>query len=144
MPAVDLKALRASSAQAGERNDCTVMALAVTTGLEYDRVHAALAAEGRKPRRGTSIFNMQRAAESLGFEMKQTSEFSARTVRTAARDRRLQSGRFILNTSGHVAGLVDGKVHDWTDGRLHRIRSVFTVTRVKPAPQIEEQLALAL
>ena len=52
--------------------------------------------------------------------------------------RELTSGTYLVNTDGHVLALVDGVVHDYTDGRRHRIESVWRVTegtgKLKCAP----------
>lgn len=142
MNRAELKAAIWEASQAHkEHRDCTVKALAVATGKPYAEVHAALAKAGRKPRRGTSLANMATAAKALGFtwERRDRSHFSARTVRTAERDGRLAAmGRLVLSMSGHVAGMIDGKVLDWTEGRLHRIRSAYIVRPLTPA-QIHDE-----
>ena len=122
------------SAQKNEARDCTVKALAAATGLSYSDCHAAMAKHGRKPKRGSHCYTMEKAAKSLGFQMirQDRSSYSAKTCRTAPRDRRLAAmGSVILATSGHVAALVDGEVIDWTTGRLHRIQTVY---QIKPIP----------
>lgn len=55
-------------------------------------------------------------------------DYQARTVKTLARE--LTTGTYIVGVRGHVLCLRDGVVHDWTDGRYHRIE---TVDRVEEA-----------
>jgi hypothetical protein len=114
----------------GETNDCTVKALAITTGRDYDDCHKALAKVGRKKGRGTTFHRVQLAAKALGFEMKlrDHGEFRAKTIISAERDRLLRSGNLILGTCNHAAAMVDGKVLDWTEGRRHRIQTVWNIT----------------
>ena len=57
-------AVWAASDSAGERNDCTVKAVSIVTGLDYNKVHAAFAAAGRKPRRGARR-HITEAAEAV-------------------------------------------------------------------------------
>ena len=122
----------------GERNDCTVMALTAATGCTYDDCHAALAKAGRKMRRGCNWPTIgKRAAKSLGFLMEELDyrDYSAKTMITAERDRKLRKGNFVLRVRGHVAAMVDGKIVDWTAGRRHRINNIYTFTAIDKAPQ---------
>ena len=122
-----------------ERNDCTVKALTITTGLPYKQVHAAMAKAGRKPRKGAHLATMKKAAESLGYHFESFRPFMAKTVTSAERDPHLLHGRFVLSTSSHVAAMVDGAVIDWTKGRRHRVNTVFAVTPIRgfQAPLME-------
>lgn len=124
----------------GETNDCTVRALTASTGLDYDTCHAQLKKQGRKNRKGCHWFiEGPKAAEALGFTMRKMdrSEYRAKTMITAERDRAFRSGSFCVLVRGHVAALVDGNVIDWSQGRRHRIAAVYEVTRNAnaPAPQ---------
>jgi len=126
-----------SSEARGETNDCTVRALTVVTGLPYDVCHAQLAKQGRKPRKGCHWYiEGPKAAEALGCKMRRMhrSEFTAKTMITAARDRKLATGRYAVLVRGHVAGMIDGDVVDWSDGRRHRIQAVYEVTGQAQAP----------
>lgn len=121
----------------GEHNDCTVMALTAATGCSYDDCHAALQQAGRKNRRGCQFPTIgKRAAKSLGFLMEEMDwrDYSAKTMITAERDRKLRTGKYVLRVRGHVAAMVDGKIVDWTAGRRHRIRNIYTFTAIEAAP----------
>jgi hypothetical protein len=123
---------KASVAQ-NEHRDCTVKALTAATGLTYDVCHAALAKTGRKNRQGCHWYSQgPKAAESLGFNMRRMdrSEYRAKTMITAGRDRALKSGRFVVQVSRHVAAVVDGKVIDWTEGRRHRVEDIYECTPI--------------
>jgi hypothetical protein len=121
-----------------EHNDCTVKALTAATGLSYDECHHALAKQGRKPRKGCHFHTVgKRAAADLGFLMETMDwrDYSAKTMISAERDRRLAKGRYVLQVRAHVAALVDGKVIDWSQGRRHRIKAVYSFTPIaKPEP----------
>jgi hypothetical protein len=53
-------------------------------------------------------------------------DYDSTTVKSLAKE--LTTGTYLVGTSGHVLCLRDGVVHDWTDGRCHRIRDVWEVT----------------
>lgn len=118
--------IKQDSMSFNERNDCTVRAIAVTTGLPYAEVHAALKKTGRRNRKGASVFTMRFACKELGFEMVPVTNFPARTIRTA--ERYLPRGRkFILSVRNHVSGWDGQKIVDWATGRLHRLQKVYEV-----------------
>lgn len=117
----------------GEHNDCTVKALTAATGLPYDQCHAALAKQGRKPRKGCHFSSMgKRAAAELGWLMETVDpyDYRAKTMITAERDRAFRSGRYVCQVRRHVAALVDGKVIDWSQGRRHRLQAVYAFTPI--------------
>lgn len=128
-------ALLEASKNHGETRDCTVKALTAATGLPYGDCHKALADQGRRPRKGCHVHQMQKAATVLGYSMtrKERNTYSAKTMTTAPRDPRLRAGNLICATAGHVAALIDGEVIDWTSGRRHRIQDVYTVEAVQAA-----------
>ena len=120
-----------------EHNDCTVRALTATTGLPYDVCHAQLKKQGRKNRKGCHWYiEGPKAAKALGFTMRAMTpdEYNAKTMVSAERDTSLASGAYAVLVRGHVAGMVDGKVIDWSQGRRHRIKTVYHVTKDANAP----------
>ena len=122
-----------ASAKHGETNDCTVKALTAATGLTYDECHAALAKTGRKNRKGCHWFIQgPKAAEALGFKMRRMdrNEYSAKTMITAERDRKLRTGNFVCQVSRHVAAVIDGEVIDWSQGKRKRIQDVYECTPI--------------
>jgi len=123
---LSMSEIASASAAKNEYADCTVCAIAAATGVHYDEAHEAMRRQGRKNRRGSSVWAMERACRSLGFEMVKVANTFGATIRTA--QRRLPRGRkFILNVRGHVAGWDGRQLLDWADGRLHRIVDVYEV-----------------
>lgn len=111
-----------------ETNDCTVRCLSVITGLDYDVCHAQLAKQGRKPRKGIHwMIEGPKACKALGFDLIRLryDDYRAKTMITAERDRKLQSGKFAVLVRGHVAGMDNGNVVDWSQGRRHKIQAVY-------------------
>ncbi len=117
----------------GEHRDCTVKALTAATGLSYDECHKALADTGRKPRKGCHWYIQGPiAANALGFNMRRLdrSEYRCKTMITAAKDRALRSGRFVVQVKRHVAAVVDGNVVDWSEGTRRRIEDIYECTPI--------------
>ncbi len=130
-------AMSAKADRHGETNDCTVRALTASTGLDYDVCHAQLKKQGRKNRKGCHWFiEGPKAAKALGFTMRQLTrtEYRAKTMISAERDTSLRSGRYCVLVRGHVAAMVEGKIVDWSQGRRHRIKAVYAVTKDAVAP----------
>lgn len=124
-------AMSLKSSAKGETNDCTVRCLSVVTGLDYDICHAQLAKQGRKNRKGCHWYvEGPKAAKALGFDLRLMGrdEFNAKTMITAERDRNLRTGNFAILVSRHVAGMVDGKVIDWSQGKRKRIMAAYECT----------------
>ncbi len=114
----------------GERADCTVRAIAITTREGYEMTHYALEEQGRRRRSGTSIANMKTACSELGYTMEKV-EFGAwhARARTAITAARLGwQGSFVLVYDKHVAAMVDGEVFDWVKGRRHRLENIYRIT----------------
>ena len=122
-----------ASTAKGETKDCTVKALTAATGLSYDECHAALAKTGRRNRKGCQWWSQgPKAAESLGYNMRRMdrSEYRAKTMITAGKDRALRSGRFVIQVSRHVAAVVDGTVIDWSEGTRRRVQDIYECTPI--------------
>ena len=125
-----------------ETNDCAVRALAAISELSYKEAHALLAAEGRRPRRGTEMFKVEKALQSLGFIVEQL-PINAITSLFPGTHKHLQSvtphhpvrfakvwpaGRFILASRQHCCAVIDGMVHDWARGHALRCPYILKVT----------------
>lgn len=136
------EALRLESRAAGERNDCTVIALAATCKASYAAALAALADAGRKRGKGVPTCVMEVAARALGFQFTRVpltdiiSRYPAphnglRNVTTHHPDRFPRAwppGAFLLFPRGHVSAVVDGRTHDWARGRALRVHYILRVT----------------
>lgn len=125
------------SSQYGEYNDCAVRAAALTTGLPYSKVHAAMKARGRKNRRGTVKGIAWRAMEDLGATLETVpTPPGAKTVRTlpkAMKKAGLNTGAYLVYVAHHVFAYVDGQVEDWSKDTMKRIQLIKRVV-MGPAP----------
>lgn len=123
--------LQSASKSMHETNDCGVKALAVVAGLSYEEAHAKLARNGRTPRKGTPDVITRKVLSALGYKTEPVI-VKAKTVRTLGRELKYRQGAYLVWTSNnrHILAIRDGKVCDWTKGRLHRIHRVEKVVRV--------------
>jgi hypothetical protein len=110
-----------------EKNDCAVKAVAIVANHPYKYTHRLFAAAGRKSKRATSFYITQKVLKSLGCHIKRTTRFNARTVRTLERQLPTK-GRFLIRTKDHILAVIDGKIIDWTKGRLHRVCYIYEVS----------------
>ena len=137
-----------------EAKDCGVMALSLVFDLPYEYAHEALAACGRKNRKGTHIFQLHQAIELVGGSLGRHefywkvgygmdhldgNEFDRGNNKfTIYRKKGLTPNniidyvdpnkRYIAYTKRHVFAIVDGKVLDHFAGRKFRIEELVEVT----------------
>ena len=126
----------------GERNDCSVKAVALATGTKYAKVHYEYAKQGRKEGRGTHFYQQVKVLRELGFELELVhvghyvdknvkNKFKAKTVTTLEKE--LPSrGIFLIYTRGHMLCARGGKILDWTQGRRHQLRDIYRVVKLAP------------
>lgn len=114
-----------------EYKDCAVRAVSIACNYTYDDTHYAFQCCGRRHRRGTRWEIIEKVVELLRFRMVDvTDHFSSRTVRTLEREMRGRRGSYLVRVYKHVLPVVNGKVYDWTKGRLHRVNRVFKLVEV--------------
>lgn len=122
---------RQGSRLLGETNDCTVITTSIVTDTLYEVAHATLKANGRKNRHGAPRHITHKSIKDLGYSLKRVTDLfvnKAKTVRTFERIAPKHC-TFIIHVKGHVLAYKDGRVHDWTKGRCHRITDIFKVTK---------------
>ncbi len=106
---------RSRSKRARQKNDCTVRALALAAGVDYDMAYDALAAAGRQVSRGFDFRKWAAKAEFGGYRFQwvpfpaRKGEWRMNPVTFAIEH---PTGRFILRLSKHVVACVDGVVMD--------------------------------
>ena len=125
----DYKTLRESKVRKtlDERNDCSVIALAITTGESYGACWNALKDAGRPHQAGALITEMHAAAEALGYLLVDvtTSYPEVKSTRTATKLPKNRS--FLFVSTDHVSPVKGGKVADWAGGRRFRTEKIFQV-----------------
>ena len=122
-----------------ERNDCTVVALAVAVGMSYSEAHALLTKLGRKKCHGftlrlwldnqCSIARMHNRPFTIG-DYKVERVRMDRPVTLAKFLRDFPRGRFICRKRGHVFVVDNGKVMNLWTGARTRISNLWYVTKL--------------
>jgi hypothetical protein len=113
-----------------DNNACSPIAVALVTGKPFKTAQRWLDKQGRKRGRGTPRSMTHQALKDNGYTLRRLEklEKECRTVRTL--ERRIGKRRTLLvHTRRHVLAVVDGKVQDWTKGRLHRIQEIYLVEK---------------
>jgi len=108
-----------------EHNDCTVKMTALVLDTSYEDAWNITKSWGRKARKGmrTAIDILPKMRE-MGLRITEV-RTSAKTVTSFEKLGRL--GSYIIMTNSHVLFHRNGKTYDWTEGRRHRIVSIFLV-----------------
>jgi hypothetical protein len=112
---------------AWDKNDCSVRALAVATGVPYAVASVAYSVLGRRVRAGTEVSLSERLhIEILG--MVQITAVEGMDLETFLQV--APKGRYVVHKVGHAFAVVDGVVHDWenTTRPATRITRVWKVT----------------
>jgi len=126
----DFNTLLADARKHGDNRCCAVIAVAVAADVTFKTAQNWLAEQGRRKRRGTPRAYTHNALKDHGFTLRRLErlEKRCRTVRTLERE--IGKNRTLLvHTSRHVLAVKGGKVHDWTQGRLHRIQEIYLVEK---------------
>lgn len=108
-----------------EKMYCSVLALAVVADVSFGKAHAALKRAGRKDRRRTPMPILFTACKELGVDVGVEEATTGVTVSKICK--RLDKGTYLIMTRGHIAAMVDGVVHDWTQGRRHRVVATLAI-----------------
>jgi hypothetical protein len=134
--------LNLTSQLKGETNDCSVKAVAVVAGVVYDEAHRALAARGRKLRKGAWTHDILAVVRLFGKEVarRDAREFicqypsphrdvlkSVTTHHPRRFNKAWPKGKFLLFSKGHVSAVVDGQLHDWAVNKAKRVIAIYEV-----------------
>jgi len=120
--------LCAKTSRYGEKNDCTVKAVAITCRTSYENAHAACAAQGRRKGRGMYPSQYHAAIAALGYTVKPV-KLSTKGKTAGNVGAFLKGGFYLVTFRGHVAAFHGSVNCDWTAGRRHRVKSVYKVVK---------------
>ena len=112
-----------------ETNDCAVIATAIVVGLTYKDAHRLFEQVGRKHRSFTLNTQIDQALKLLNIKTQNVTvqyriRLGAKTIRTLGRVMADRKDVYLAYTYDHIMAIKDGVIHDWLDGRLHRITRV--------------------
>lgn len=137
----------AAGRKRNEENDCTVRAVALATGIGYDKAHTHLASLGRKPRKGfvhdfdgTLWRNYREVPKGregyitgmhrIGFKAITVKTYEGKTLGKVSRH--LGKGNFIVQSTGHASAVIDGKLIDWaSDSSRLRVKQVWKIEPIE-------------
>lgn len=94
-----------------ENRDCTVRALAISTGIKYYVAHNIARDAGRKNRRGFYVPEIIKEAKKNGLQFYKCVR-SSLTIQKFLK--KYPKGRFYCRRSGHAFAVIDGVILDTT------------------------------
>ena len=120
--------LERASTEKGERNDCGVKAVAIAADVSYDVAHAALWVHGRPDNGATPWPALWAALRDCGAVANDITPQRKQWGSVASVVPKLRRNRtYLVCTRRHILCVKGGQVHDWTEGRRHRILRVWQV-----------------
>lgn len=140
------ESLKEKANQYGEANDCSVVAVAAVLKTSYEDSHSLMKEFGRKDRKGMSLRSIFAALSSRGFELKKiTIPSYIKTIRSFEEcSLSIKQRPLLILTSNHIIAYVDGKINDYTSGRLHRITEVYEVVAKEDAIYSKDAPAVSI
>lgn len=127
---------RQAAGYTGSTRDCVVRAIAIATGLPYQTVYDGIndAAQGERrgrkkkglstARSGVYTPTIRKYLKGLGWQWTPTMHIgSGCTVHLRADE--LPAGRLIVNVSRHLVAVIDGVIHDTSEGSRGGTRCVY-------------------
>lgn len=122
------KELLKASEKINERNDCAVKALTVVLGIPYELSHKLFLSLGRRSRSGVTFSTIKDALKIAGAELEVVKiPAFVKTSKNLQESGLLENGRYLICTSGHIAGSVGGEIVDYTADRKTRVKTVYSV-----------------
>ena len=87
------------------------------------------------PGKGMTLGQHISCMQALGIRFREldidTVRRMGKTVKTFSEYTRGSGKSYVMYTSGHVLPIINGRVHDWTEGRRHRPYKVYEVIGFK-------------
>lgn len=102
------------SRRPGQYHDCTVRALAIVTGMDYDLVYDILAKAGRKPCQGFEVERWIRRHKGLvlGGRFVESKLVRPRALTPITFNFLYPQGRYLVSTTNHTWAVLDGVHYD--------------------------------
>ena len=115
----------------GELNDCAVKAVAVVTGKPYKKVLIAMGNFGRRRHTGTSIYTTNATVRHFGYYLEPLVGHKMNKAKTIVSLKKVipSRGNFLVRVQGHILAVRGGEIHDWSEGRRHRIKEIYRVKK---------------
>lgn len=115
-----------------ETNDCAVIALSLTCGIDYQEAHKIFKECGRKDRQGAFYGQIRNAFIKAGFHMNRLYDVKAKTVTSLKKEKIFSpAGRYLVLTATHALAMHGNQVLDWTADRRHRVSSIYEIVKAE-------------
>tara|TARA_R110002167_G_scaffold243200_2_gene448776 strand:+ start:769 stop:1206 length:438 start_codon:yes stop_codon:yes gene_type:complete len=124
--------LKTQSEKINETNDCAVKAIAVACGIQYKDAWNLARKFGRRFRGRTNSYRITfPAIKSKGFVCTDVWNHKMNKAKTIRSLKPLipSRGVFLVFVRGHVFAVRGGEIHDWSEGRCHRITLIVRVSK---------------
>lgn len=128
-----------------ERLDCSVKAVAILCGVDYEVAHAALEKAGRRFGHGAYTHQIKTAINDLGYRLINI-KLADVIANYPGAHKNLQSitnhhphrfnkvwrdgNNYCFFNATHVAAVINGELIDWSIGRPMRVTSLYKVVKV--------------
>ena len=116
-----------------EKLDCTVVAYAIATGIDYAEAHDALRRAGRRNGHGFWLHNPSNLDKLLREQNFQAVEIGLHSVKgkTTKTIQLPRDHRYLVFVRGHVLAVQFGLVRDWSGERALRIKEIYRIEENK-------------
>tara|TARA_R110000744_G_scaffold207487_1_gene326160 strand:+ start:729 stop:1382 length:654 start_codon:yes stop_codon:yes gene_type:complete len=121
-----------SSRQSDETNCCSVVALAIAGGIDYDEAYRALENHGRKQGEGAQFYTtIVSAFNQCGISLANCNVEAISDIRTVTslKGKLAADQVYVILTGNHILTARDGVVQDWSGSRRLRITNVYVATQ---------------
>ena len=108
---------------------CSVIAIATACNQAFGKAYHTMKRQGRPHAKGAQMFEILGALKELGFNANRVSGFEGKQVKSMP-SLLPKTGSYMVFIRGHVLTVKNGEVCDWTEGRAHRVVSVYKIERV--------------
>ena len=134
------KELKAYAEAMGDKNYCSVVAVAVILDLDYKKAYRLCAKYGRKHGKGMCTYDILALVRDNGANAQSVDR--AKVLATVDRpnyrvktlttnnfkmSKYYNKGRYLVFVNGHVAAVRNGVTHDWSANKAKKIQLLFTM-----------------
>lgn len=123
-----------ASAEMGEYNDCSVIALALTTHLSYNEAHRLMSSCGRVNNEGAHYETWVGAFDRAGYRLRDITKLitASRAFELNGEPFFKYGNTYVVYIDGHLLPIRQRKVYDWAYNTNYKVREVYEVVRKRP------------
>ena len=127
---MNYKSISAYAKAKGHTRYCSPLAVALTTGVDFDTVHELLVSEGYRKgiNNTTDAKGTTEVIPLLGFNVDRIDiPEGVKTAITLSKGLPAK-GKYLICYRGHVGAYIDGELEDWTKGKRKRVKEIYHIT----------------